>query len=114
LGPLGCSVWSLGALWSSGARGSCAGDPRAAAVFPRLSLGLEFADLGADYGADAEENERGSPSVRWISGSGTHGSSCLALWGLLGLWRLCFRVGVPRAATVFPWSVPDPGIRFLH
>jgi hypothetical protein len=113
-GLLRCLVWLLGALWASGARGSHAGDPRAAAVFPRLSLALEFADLGAVYGAEAEENECGSTSVRWISGSGTHGSFCLALWGLLGLWRLCFRAGVPRAAAVFPWYAPDPGIRFFH
>jgi hypothetical protein len=56
-GPLGCLVWSLGALWASGARGSRAEDPRAAAVFPRLSPALEFADLGTDYGADVEVNE---------------------------------------------------------
>jgi hypothetical protein len=43
--------------------------------------------------------------VRWVSGSGTHESFCLALWGFLGLWCLWFRAGVP-------WSVPDPGIRF--
>jgi hypothetical protein len=92
-GPLGCLVWSLG-------------DPQAAAVFPRFSP--EFADLGAD----AEVNERGSTSVRWVSGSGTHESFCLALWCLLGLWRLWFRAGVPRVAAVFPWYFPDPGIRF--
>jgi hypothetical protein len=33
-GPWGCLVSSLGALWASGARGSRAGHPRAAAVFP--------------------------------------------------------------------------------
>jgi hypothetical protein len=35
-------------------------------------------DLGTIYGADAEEGERGSPLVRWVSGSGTPGSFCLA------------------------------------
>jgi hypothetical protein len=112
-GPLGCLVWSLGALWASGTCGSRAGDPRAAAVFPRLSPAPEFADLGADYSVDAEVNERGSTSVRWVSGSGTHESFCLALWGLLGLWRLWFRAGVLQAAAVFPWFVPDPGIHFF-
>jgi hypothetical protein len=53
-GPLGCLVWSLGAPWASGARGSRAGDPWAAAVFPLLTPALEFAVLGADYGADAD------------------------------------------------------------
>jgi hypothetical protein len=92
-GPCG-GLWAAAvfseALWASGACGSCAGVPQAAAVFPRLTPALEFADLGAVYGADAEESERGSPLVRWVSGSGTHGSFCLALWGLLGLWRLWF------------------------
>jgi hypothetical protein len=92
-------VWFLGALWATGACGSRAGVPRAAAVFPRLTLALEFADLGAVYSADAEESERGSPSVKWVSGSGAHGSFCLALWGplapvvpVLGYHRrpLCF------------------------
>jgi hypothetical protein len=54
--------------------------------------------LGAVYGADAEESERGSPSVRWVSGSGTHGSFCRLLGPLapvvpvLGYHRqpLCF------------------------
>jgi hypothetical protein len=99
-GPLG--LWRPWFPWWGSTGGRC---------FPRLTLALEFADFGADFGADAEENERGSTSVRWVSGSGTHGSFCLALWGLLGLWRLWFRAGVPRVAAVFPWSIPDPGIR---
>jgi hypothetical protein len=87
---MGLFVSLFGALWASGACGSCAGVPQAAAVFPRLTPAPEFADLGAVYGADAEESERGSPSVRWVPGSGTRRSFCLALWGPLGLWRLWF------------------------
>jgi hypothetical protein len=109
-GPLGCLVWFFGALWASGACGSRAGVPRAAAVFPRLTPALEFADLGAEYGADAEENKRGSPSVRWVSGSGMHGSFCLALGAFWASGACGSCAGVPQVAAVFPWSVPDPGI----
>jgi hypothetical protein len=52
------------------------------------SLPWRSLNLGAVYGADAEESERGSPLVRWVSGSGPHGSFHLAFWGPLGLWRL--------------------------
>jgi hypothetical protein len=109
-GPLGCLVWSLGTLWASGTCGSRAGVPRAAAVFPQLTPALEFADLGADYGADAEENERGSTSVRWVSGSGTglFVLPCGVFWAS-GTCGSC--AGLPRAAAVFLWSVPDSGIR---
>jgi hypothetical protein len=95
-GPLGCLVWSLWAPRASGACGSRAGDPRAAAVFFQLTPALEFADLGADYGTDAE----GMNVDRTWSG-GFQEFFCLALWGLLSLWRLWFCAGVPQAAAVF-------------
>jgi hypothetical protein len=116
-GPCG-GTWAaaifLEALWASGACGSCAGVPRAATVFPQLTPAPEFADLGAVYGADAEESVHGSPSVRWVSGSDTH-TSFFSLFG--AFWASGARGscdGVPRAAAVFPWSVPDPGIRLFR
>jgi hypothetical protein len=45
---------SRGPFGVFGALGSRAGDPRAAAVFPRLTLALEFVFLGAVCGADVE------------------------------------------------------------
>jgi hypothetical protein len=49
-------VWSglSGPLWASCARGSGAGGPLAAAVFPCLTPALEFAIFGAVCGADVE------------------------------------------------------------
>jgi hypothetical protein len=39
------------------------------------------------------------------------------LWAPLGLWRLWFPCvavgGVPRAAAVLPWPIPDPGVRLI-
>jgi hypothetical protein len=72
-------VWSgLGAPWASGARGSRAGDPRAAAVFPQLTPALEFADLGADYSADAEGTNVDRPRS-----SGFQDQACMGLFGPL-------------------------------
>jgi hypothetical protein len=59
-----------------------------ALYFPSLPWPWSLLILGAVYGAETEENERGSPSVGWVSGSGTHGSFCLDFGGPLGLWRL--------------------------
>jgi hypothetical protein len=38
---------------------------------------------------DVDEDD-GTSTDRWVSGSGTPGSFCLACWGFLGLWRLWF------------------------
>jgi hypothetical protein len=74
-GQLGCLVWSLKALWAFGARGSRAGDPRAAAVFSRLTPALKFAILDAVCGADVEGSNV----------EGLAGGSCLShLWWAAG------------------------------
>jgi hypothetical protein len=37
---------------------------------------------------DDDEQDNSSSSDRWVSGSGSPGSFCLASWGPLGFWRL--------------------------
>jgi hypothetical protein len=63
-------------------------------AYPDPGVCLVPLDLGAVYGADAEEGERGSPSVRWVSGSGALGSFCLAS-GLLRASGACGSCGWP-------------------
>jgi hypothetical protein len=72
----------LGALWAFGAHGSRAGDPRAAAVFPRLSPALEFVFLGTVCGADVERTNV----------EGLAGGSCL-----YPLWRAAGSVQSPTS-----------------
>jgi hypothetical protein len=120
-GPLGCLVWSLGSLWASGARGSCAGDPWAAAVFPRLTPVLEFADLGADYGADAGSNVAGTiagmiagTNVDRPRSGGFQDQACMGLFVLpYGVWVFCLASGglsgvfwSPFERRVFPPGRP--------
>jgi hypothetical protein len=101
-GPLGCLVWFLGALWASGACGSRAGVPQAAAVFPRLTQALKFADLGAVYGADAEESERDHPRSGGFQDQARMGLF-VSLFGAFWASGTCGScAGVPRAAAVFP------------
>jgi hypothetical protein len=114
--------WGRPLYWASGTRGPCAGAPWAASVFPSLTPALGFAGLGAVCGADTEESERGSPSVRWVPGCGTHGYFCLtggAFWasGACGSrggdheWPPCFHGLFPILG--FTFSV-DPGRRPCH
>jgi hypothetical protein len=45
---------------------------------------------GRDNEDDDVKEDNGTSTGRWVSGSGTPGSFCLASRGLLGLWRLWF------------------------
>jgi hypothetical protein len=60
---------------------------------------------------DDDEEDVGTSTDRWVSGSGTPGSFCLAYRGPLGFWRrwfLCW--GTTGGRCSLPWSSPDPGI----
>jgi hypothetical protein len=81
-GQLGCSVWFLRVFWAFDARGSRAGDPQAAAVFPRLSPALEFSILGTVCGADVEGS-----NVESLAGG-----SCLSY-----LWQAAVSVQSPAS-----------------
>jgi hypothetical protein len=45
---------------------------------------------GCDDEDDDDDENDGTSMDRWVSGSGTPGSFCLASWGPLGLWRRWF------------------------
>jgi hypothetical protein len=63
-----------------------------------------------DEDDDNEEEDDRTSMDRWVSGSGTPGSFCLASWSPLGLWRLWFLCWGTTGAAVFPWPIPEPGI----
>jgi hypothetical protein len=112
-GPLGCFVLLRGP-YGPLAPPVPVGDRGRPPYFPILPWPWSSLALGAVCGADAEESEHGSPSARWVSGSGTHGSLCLAFRGpfeplapvvpVLGYhWRLlCFHGLSLILGFVFP------------
>jgi hypothetical protein len=61
---------------------------------------------GKVYGGDAEEGERGSPSVRWVSGSGPLGCFVL-LWAPCGPLAPLIPVGDRGRPLYFP-GLPLP------
>jgi hypothetical protein len=60
---------------------------------------------------DDIEKDTESSTDRWVSGSGTPGSFCLACRGSFGLWRPWFPLKGDLGRPLFlPQPLPDPGI----
>jgi hypothetical protein len=95
--PLPCAPGSMG-------RKPCGQGPPQMRPDGAGQLSGKVIDVQDEEDDDEEDDE--SSSDRWVSGSGSPGSFCLASWVPLGLWRLWFLCralhGDPRAAAVFP------------
>jgi hypothetical protein len=64
-----------------------------------------------DKDDDVDEDSVSSYSDRWVSGSGTPGSFCLACQGSSGLWRPWFPLKGDLGRPLFSSRpIPDPGI----
>jgi hypothetical protein len=88
-GVLSC-FWVLAGPWLPRSLWETVGGRCVSPAYPGPGVFYIPLSLGDVYGADVEESERGSPSVKWVSGSGMHGSFCLDFWGPLVLWHLWF------------------------
>jgi hypothetical protein len=107
-GPLGCLSGLSGPLWASGARGSCAGDPQAAAVFPCFTPALEFTILGAVCGADVEGTNVDRPRSGGFQDQARMGLFVLPCGVLRASGACGSALGSHGRPLCFPWSVPVP------
>jgi hypothetical protein len=81
----------------------------------RGGLGDEDDDDDDDDDNDVDEDSVSSYSDRWVSGSGTPGSFCLACWGSSDLWSPWFPLKEDLGRPLFlSRPIPDPGIFQLH
>jgi hypothetical protein len=85
--PLPCAPGSVGRKPCG--QGPPQLQPDGAGQFGGKVVDKNVQDEDEDDDDDDEEDDKTS-SDRWVSGSGSPWSFCLALWGPLGLWRLWF------------------------
>jgi hypothetical protein len=98
---------SRGSFGSSGARGCHAGDPRAAAVFPRLTPALEFVFLGAVCGADVKGSNVDRPRSGGFQDQARVGLFVLPCGVLWASGACGSALGYHGRPLFFPWSVPE-------